>query len=153
MKHRHKRLLLLGVALSGLAVASVLVLQAFRQNMVFFYTPSQVSSGEAPKGRSFRIGGMVEAGSVRRQDDGLTVSFVVTDTAHTIPVSYRGILPDLFREEKGVVAQGSLNDDGHFVAEQVLAKHDENYMPPEAAEALKQAKGAERSTAAYGAAQ
>ena len=149
MKQRRKRLLLVAAAMSALAVAAVLVLRAFQQNMVFFYTPTQVSSGEVPKGRSFRIGGMVEAGSLRREADGLTVKFVVTDTARHIPVSYRGILPDLFREEKGVVAQGRLNEDGHFIAEQVLAKHDENYMPPEAAEALKRAGGA----AVYGAAQ
>ena len=140
MKTRHKRLsfLLLGVAALGLA--SVFVLNAFNSNLVFFFSPSQVAAKEAPVGRSFRIGGMVETGSLKRESDGLTVNFVVTDTAKTIPVVYNGILPDLFKEGKGVVAQGKLTDDGVFHADEVLAKHDENYMPPEAAAALKNAK-------------
>jgi len=115
------------------------VLNAFQSNLVFFFTPSQVASNEAPRDRSFRVGGLVEAGSVVREKDALTVRFKVTDTAKTIPVVYTGILPDLFREGKGVVAQGKLGADGTFKATEVLAKHDENYMPPEAADALKKA--------------
>jgi len=114
------------------------VLSAFQQNLVFFFTPTQVAANEAPQGRAFRVGGMVEVGSVKRQPDGVTVHFVVTDTAKSIPVAYKGVLPDLFREGKGVVTQGRL-ENGLFVASEVLAKHDENYMPPEAAEALKKA--------------
>src|SRR5919204_6018707 len=121
----------------ALGVATALVLSAFNRNLVFFFTPSQVAANEAPLGRTFRIGGMVVVGSVKR--DGVEVRFAVTDTAKTIPVVYRGALPDLFREGKGVVAQGQLGDDGVFHAREVLAKHDENYMPPEAAEALKRA--------------
>ncbi len=139
MKARHKRLILISAGLGALGLAAWLVLSAFQQNMVFFFTPTQVFSGEAPKGRSFRIGGMVEEGSIKRQADGLTVAFVVTDTAKKIPVTYKGILPDLFKEGKGVVAQGKLGHDGNFVAEEVLAKHDENYMPSEAAYAVKKA--------------
>ena len=116
---------------------SALVLNAFQSNLVFFYTPSQIAANEAPQGKSFRVGGMVETGSVKR--NGVEVRFMVTDTANTIPVVYSGILPDLFREGKGVVAQGQLGPDGIFRAREVLAKHDENYMPPEAAAALKQA--------------
>jgi len=129
----------LGVA--ALAVAATLVLSAFQKNLVFFFTPTQVAENEAPHGRTFRIGGLVEPGSVKRQADGVTVRFVVTDTAKSIPVVYKGILPDLFREGKGVVTQGRLGTNGVFEASEVLAKHDENYMPPEAAEALKQAHG------------
>jgi cytochrome c-type biogenesis protein CcmE len=128
-----------------LGVAAALVLNAFQSNLVFFFSPSQVLANEAPLGRAFRIGGMVEAGSVKRQNDGLTVRFNVTDTARTVPVVYTGILPDLFREGKGVVAQGQLGTDGVFHASQVLAKHDENYMPPEAAHALEQAQKAQKS--------
>jgi cytochrome c-type biogenesis protein CcmE len=126
-------------ALAGLGVAAALVLSAFRSNLVFFFTPTQVSAHEAPRDRAFRMGGLVEAGSVTREKDGLTVRFRVTDTAQTIPVVYVGILPDLFREGKGVVAQGRLGPDGTFKASEVLAKHDENYLPPEAAEALRKA--------------
>jgi len=115
------------------------VLNAFQSNLVFFFTPTQVASNEAPRDRAFRIGGLVEAGSVARERDGLTVKFRVTDTAKTIPVVYTGILPDLFREGKGVVAQGRIGTDGTFKASEILAKHDENYMPPEAADALKKA--------------
>jgi cytochrome c-type biogenesis protein CcmE len=142
LKSRHKRLILLAGALAALGIATALVLSAFRKNLVFFITPTQILSGDAPHGRAFRIGGMVEAGSLRRQADGVTVSFVVTDLAHGVKVNYRGILPDLFKEGKGVVAQGRLGADHVFVADQVLAKHDENYMPPEATEALKQGKAA-----------
>jgi cytochrome c-type biogenesis protein CcmE len=141
MKPRYKRLswVLGGVVVLG--VASALVLSAFNRNLVFFFTPSQVASKEAPLDRTFRIGGLVEPGSVKRQQDGVTVQFVVTDTAKSLTVVYRGILPDLFREGKGVVTQGRLNPDGTFTANEVLAKHDENYMPPEAADAVKQAHG------------
>ncbi len=123
--------------LVALGIATALVLMAFEKNLVFFFTPSQVAANEAPQGKTFRIGGMVLEGSVKRE--GVEVQFVVTDTARNLPVVYRGPLPDLFREGKGVVAQGQLGPDGVFRAREVLAKHDENYMPPEAAEAVKRA--------------
>ena len=138
MKPRHKRAALIVGGIAVLAIAAALVLNAFQSNLVFFFTPSQIASGEAPKNRTFRVGGMVKTGTVQR--DNLTVSFVVTDTAKEVPVRYTGILPDLFREGKGVVAQGKLGDDGLFVASEVLAKHDENYMPPEAKHAVDQAQ-------------
>lgn len=138
MKPRHKRILAIVVGLAALGVASALVLTAFQENLVFFFTPSQVAANEAPQGRTFRIGGMVETGSVKRS--GIEVRFVVTDTAKSIPVVYSGALPDLFREGKGVVAQGQLGADGVFRAREVLAKHDENYMPPEAAHAVEKAQ-------------
>ena len=137
MKPRHKRLALIGGIVAAVGVAVALVLNAFQSNLVFFYSPSQVAAKEAPLGRTFRIGGLVLAGSVKRE--GTDVQFVVTDTAQTIAVQFTGILPDLFKEGKGVVAQGQLRGDGVFVAREVLAKHDENYMPPEATEALKRA--------------
>ena len=127
-----------GVAL--IAIAAALVLNAFQGNVVFFFSPSQVAANEAPLDRTFRVGGMVEKGSVKRRTDGLTVEFIVTDTAKSIPVVYTGILPDLFKEGKGVVTQGRLGADGVFRATEVLAKHDENYMPPEAAHALSKAE-------------
>jgi cytochrome c-type biogenesis protein CcmE len=127
-----------GVAL--IAIAAALVLNAFQGNVVFFFSPSEVATGKAPVAKTFRIGGMVEKGSVKRLPDGVTVQFVVTDSAKTIPVQYSGILPDLFKEGKGVVAQGKLAADGTFRASEVLAKHDENYMPPEAAHAMSQAE-------------
>ena len=133
-------LIVTGLAILGLAAA--LVLNAFRSNLVFFFTPTQVAAHEAPQGRSFRIGGLVEKGSVKRQPDGVTVRFVVTDTLKSVPVTFTGILPDLFKEGKGVVAQGKLGPDGIFAASEVLAKHDENYMPPEAADALERANKA-----------
>jgi cytochrome c-type biogenesis protein CcmE len=139
LKPRTKRALAIVAGIAALGVAVALVLNAFQSNLVFFFTPTQVASHEAPQGRAFRIGGLVETGSVVRDKDALTVHFRVTDTAQTIPVVYTGILPDLFREGKGVVAQGKLESDGTFHASEVLAKHDENYMPPEAAEALKKA--------------
>jgi len=139
LKNRTKRGLWIAAGLAGLGIAAALVLNAFQSNLVFFLTPSQVAANEAPRDRNFRIVGLVEAGSVARDRDGLTVRFRVTDTAKTIPVIYIGILPDLFREGKGVVAQGRIGSDGVFQAKEVLAKHDENYMPPEAAEALKKA--------------
>ena len=137
MKPRHKRAAIIVGVLAAFGVAVGLVLNAFNSNLVFFYTPTQIASKEAPEGRTFRVGGLVEAGSVKRE--GVTVRFTVTDTAKTVPVRYEGVLPDLFKEGKGVVAQGQLGTDGVFAAREVLAKHDENYMPPEAAEALKQA--------------
>jgi cytochrome c-type biogenesis protein CcmE len=139
MKPRHRRIALIVAGVTGLALAAALVLSAFQQNLVFFFTPSQVAANEAPHGRAFRVGGMVEAGSVKRQPDGVTVHFTVTDTARSIPVAYKGVLPDLFREGKGVVTQGRL-ENGLFVASEVLAKHDENYMPPAAADAVKKAQ-------------
>ena len=139
MKPRHKRFAMVGAGVAALAIVATLVLTAFQKNLVFFFTPSQVAANEAPQGRTFRIGGLVEAGSVKRQPDGITVHFVVTDTAKSIPVFYRGVLPDLFKEGKGVVAQGRLDAKGVFEASEVLAKHDENYMPPEAAEAVNKA--------------
>jgi cytochrome c-type biogenesis protein CcmE len=142
MKPRHRRIALIVMGVAGLCIAVVLVLQAFNQNLVFFFTPTQVAANEAPAHRSFRVGGMVEKGSVKRQADGITVQFVVTDTAKSIPVTYKGVLPDLFKEGKGVVAQGRL-ENGAFVASEVLAKHDENYMPPEAADAVKRAQASQ----------
>ncbi|MFP5380657.1 MAG: cytochrome c maturation protein CcmE [Gammaproteobacteria bacterium] len=145
MKSRHKKLALIVLVVAALGIAAGLVLNAFQSNLVFFFSPTQVANGEAPTGRAFRIGGLVEEGSIQRQPDGLSVHFVVTDTARTIPVVYTGILPDLFKEGKGVVAEGQLGSDGVFTATQVLAKHDENYMPPEAAHAVEQAQKAQQS--------
>jgi len=142
MKPRHKRIALIAAALAAVGIAVALILNAFQSNLVFFFTPTQVMAHEAPQGRSFRIGGMVEQGSLKRQADGVTVHFVVTDTMKSVPVAFKGILPDLFKEGKGVVAQGKLSADGVFTASEVLAKHDENYMPPEAADAVERAKKA-----------
>jgi len=142
MKRRHKRIGIIIVGLAGLAFAAFLVANAFRQNLVFFFSPTQVAAKEAPVDRTFRIGGLVQDGTVKRDSDGLTVRFTVTDTAANIPVVYKGILPDLFKEGRGCVAQGKLGADGVFQADQVLAKHDENYMPPEAGEAIDKAKHA-----------
>ena len=138
MKPRHKRIALIGGGLASLAVAAVLVLKALDSNIALYVTPSEVAAGKAPQGKAFRIGGLVKDGSVKRSD--LTVRFVITDTAKEIPVAYTGILPDLFREGKGAVVQGRLGDDGVFAASEVLAKHDENYMPPEAKHAVEQAQ-------------
>ena len=146
MKPRHKRLALIGLGLAALAGAAALILNAFQSNLVFFFTPSQVAAHEVPQGRSFRIGGLVQQGSLQRQAGGVTVRFVVTDTAQSIPVEYDGILPDLFKEGRGVVAQGMLGADGVFHAKEVLAKHDENYMPPEAADAVQRAQKAMRES-------
>ena len=140
MKPRTRRGLAIVAGLAALGVASALVLNAFQSNLVFFFSPSQIAANEAPRGQAFRLGGLVEVGSIKRVPNGLTVNFVVTDLAQKIPVSYTGLLPDLFLEGKGVVAQGKLGADGIFHAEQVLAKHDENYMPPEAAQALANAR-------------
>jgi cytochrome c-type biogenesis protein CcmE len=148
MTPRSKRFAAIVAGLAALGVATALVLNAFQSNLVFFFSPSQVASQEAPKDRAFRVGGLVEAGSLQRDADGLTVRFIVTDTAKTVPVTYTGMLPDLFQEGKGVVAQGRLGPDGVFHAEQVLAKHDENYMPPEAADALEKAKHGQMSSLA-----
>ena len=137
MTPRQKRLTIIVGILAAVGGATALVLNAFNSNLVFFYSPSQVAAHEAPEGRPFRIGGMVTNGSVKR--DGVDVVFTVTDLAKSMQVHYRGPLPDLFKEGKGVVAQGKLGPDGVFTAQEVLAKHDENYMPPEAAAALKQA--------------
>jgi len=139
MKPRAKRLGWILGGLAALGIAAGMVLNAFRSNLVFFYTPSQIAAKEAPQGRAFRVGGLVESGSLSREPNTLTVHFRVTDTAQTIPVTYTGLLPDLFKEGKGVVAQGTLGSDGVFHANEVLAKHDENYMPPAAAEAVKKA--------------
>lgn len=147
MKTRHKRIALIVAGLGTLGVAAWLVLSAFQKNLVFFFTPTQVMAGEAPRGRSFRVGGMVENGSVQRMQDGVTVRFIVTDTAQKMPVTYKGILPDLFKEGKGVVAQGKIGNDGIFAAEEVLAKHDENYMPPDAAYAMKKGQEAKQKMA------
>ncbi len=136
MKTRHKRLLLIALGLVVLGLVAALVLNAFRSNLVFFFSPTQVAAGEAPKGRAFRIGGLVKEGSLSREADGITVAFTITDTAHDMPVRYKGILPALLKEGNGAVAQGKLGDDGLFTASEVLAKHDENYMPPEAAKAV-----------------
>lgn len=138
MKPRHKRAAIIAGGLAAIGLASYFVLNAFENSLVFFFTPTQVASGEAPKNRAFRVGGMVKEGSVQRNN--LTVSFIVTDTIKEVPVSYTGILPDLFREGKGVVAQGKLDEAGLFGASEVLAKHDENYMPPEAQHAMDQAQ-------------
>jgi cytochrome c-type biogenesis protein CcmE len=148
MKSRHKKLILIAVVVLALGAVAALVLNAFRSNLVFFFSPTQVVNGEAPRDRAFRIGGLVEEGSLRREKDGVTAHFRVTDTAQAIPVTYKGLLPDLFKEGKGVVAEGRLTDSGLFVAGQVLAKHDENYMPPEAASALEQAQKAQKTLVA-----
>ena len=140
MKPRTRRLAWIAAGLGTLCIAAALVLSAFQSNLVFFFTPSQIAANESPQGRPFRVGGLVETGSLAREPDSLTVRFRVTDTAKTIPVSYTGLLPDLFKEGKGVVAQGTLEADGIFHASEVLAKHDENYMPPQAKDAVDQAR-------------
>lgn len=145
MKRRHKRVGIIFVGLAGLSLAAFLVASAFRENLVFFFSPTQVAAREAPVDRTFRIGGLVQDGTLKRDPDGLTVRFTVTDTAASIPVVYKGILPDLFKEGRGCVAQGRIGSDGVFQAEQVLAKHDENYMPPEAGEAIDKAKHAKEA--------
>jgi len=148
MKPRQKRLVFILVAVAALALVVGLVLNALDKNVSLYFTPTQVFNNEAPQGRSFRIGGVVEEGSVKRQKDGLSVHFVITDRHKSIPVIYKGILPDLFKEGKGVVAQGKVEADGMMHAEEVLAKHDENYMPPEAADALKKGETANASAVA-----
>jgi len=150
MKPRHQRMAAIAAGVVLVAIAAALVLNAFQGNVVFFFSPSQVAAKEAPVEKTFRIGGMVEKGSLKRRADGLTVEFVVTDTAKSIPVVYTGILPDLFKEGKGVVAQGKLGPDGAFHASEVLAKHDENYMPPEAAHALSKAEAEKAARSVIG---
>lgn len=140
MKTRHKRIAFIAVGVASIGLAAFFALKAFNQNIVFFFSPSQVVAKEAPVGRNFRIGGLVEKGTLKREPDGLTARFTVTDTASSIPVVYKGILPDLFKEGRGCVAQGHVGNDGVFYADQVLAKHDENYMPPEAAQGIEKAK-------------
>ena len=139
MTARQRRFMWVAIGVLVLCAAAAFVLNAFQSNLVFFFTPTQVAQGEAPQGRIFRIGGLVKEGSLQRQD--VQVQFVVTDTARDIPVVYSGLLPDLFKEGKGVVAQGRLDEQGLFVASEVLAKHDENYMPPEVARAIKEKHG------------
>jgi cytochrome c-type biogenesis protein CcmE len=146
MKRRHKRIGIILAGVAGLSLAAFLALSAFQNNLVFFFSPTQVAAKEAPVNRTFRIGGLVEEGTLKRDNDGLTVRFTVTDTAASIPVVFKGILPDLFKEGRGCVAQGRLGDDGVFRAEEVLAKHDENYMPPEAGEAIDKAKHAKEAS-------
>jgi cytochrome c-type biogenesis protein CcmE len=148
MKPRQKRFVFIAVAVAGVSLAVGLVLYALRGNVNLYFTPTQVFNKEVPLGRSFRIGGLVEEGSIKREKDGLTTSFIITDTVKKIPVTYKGILPDLFKEGKGVVAQGKVEADGVMHADEVLAKHDENYMPPEAADALKKAEAANAADAA-----
>jgi cytochrome c-type biogenesis protein CcmE len=140
MKRRHKRIAFIVAGVAGLGIAAYLVASAFRNNLVFFFSPTQVAAKEAPVGRTFRIGGLVQEGTLKR--DGLKAEFIVTDTAASVPVVYNGILPDLFKEGRGCVAQGKISADGVFHADQVLAKHDENYMPPEAGQAVDKAKHA-----------
>ena len=136
---RKKRLILIGLMVAGIAIAAGFALKAFNENLMFFYAPSAIAKGEAPTNHTIRVGGLVTTGSVERMTDGLTVRFDITDNQETVTVQYTGILPDLFREGQGIVALGSLGDSGIFMADEVLAKHDENYMPPEVADALKTA--------------
>jgi cytochrome c-type biogenesis protein CcmE len=143
MKPRHKRIALIAGGLAAIGIAAALVLNALDSNIALYVTPSEVAAGKAPQDKAFRIGGMVKEGSIKRVDT--TVSFVVTDTVKEIPVSYTGILPDLFKEGKGAVVQGRLGADGRFAASEVLAKHDENYMPPAAQHAVEQAQKAQQT--------
>ena len=142
MKRRHRRIGFIVAGLAGLGIAAALVVCAFQKNLVFFFSRTQVVAKQAPVGRTFRVGGLVEKGTLKRDNDGLTAHFMITDTAKTIPVVYKGILPDLFKEGRGCVAQGHVGSDGVFYADQVLAKHDENYMPPQAGQAIDEAKAA-----------
>ena len=143
MKPRHKRFAIIAGGLAAIGIAAVFVLNALDSNIALYVTPSEVAAGKAPQGKAFRIGGMVKEGSIKR--DNITVNFVVTDTVKEIPVAYTGILPDLFKEGKGAVVQGKLGPDGKFTASEVLAKHDENYMPPAAKDAVDQAQKAQKS--------
>lgn len=136
MTPRRQRMILIGLVAVGVAISAVLALRAFQENLLFFFSPSQIAAGEAPSDQVFRLGGMVLQDSIEREPGSLTLSFVVTDYAHSMPVHYTGVLPDLFGEDQGVVARGRLDGQGGFVAEEILAKHDENYMPPEVADAL-----------------
>jgi cytochrome c-type biogenesis protein CcmE len=143
MTPRRQRMVFIGLVLAAVVVSAIFATQAFRNNLLFFFSPTQIADGEAPTERQFRLGGMVLDGSVAREEGSLTVGFVVTDYAHSVPVSYTGILPDLFQEGQGVVAVGRMDRAGQFTADQIIAKHDENYMPPEVAEALERARAAE----------
>ena len=140
MTPRRKRMIAVGVLLTGMAITAVLLISAFRQNLLYFYTPTQIANGEAAIDKGIRIGGLVKDGSLQRTEGTLEISFLVTDKVNEIPVKYSGILPDLFREGQGIVARGKMDENGVFVAEEILAKHDENYMPPEAQDALDAAK-------------
>ena len=142
MTPRRQRMILIGLVAVGVTISAVLALRAFQENLLFFFSPSQIAAGEAPNDRVFRLGGMVLQDSIEREPGSLTLSFVVTDYAHSMPVHYTGVLPDLFGEDQGVVARGRLDDQGGFIAEEILAKHDENYMPPEVADALARAEEA-----------
>src|SRR5437773_10924796 len=144
MKKRHKRAVFIFACLAAIGLATWLVRGAFRNNLVFFFSPTQIATKEAPVGKTFRIGGLVQDGTLKRDNDGLTIRFTVTDTANTIPVVYKGILPDLFKEGRGCVAQGRVGSDGVFYADQIMAKHDENYMSPEAAKAVEQGQDMEK---------
>lgn len=147
MKPRHKKLAIIVSAVIGVSVAALFVLDAFQSNLVFFHSPSDVLAGKTPTDRTIRLGGLVQTGSIQKSEHGLKVDFIVTDNVKSIPVQYTGILPDLFREGQGVIAQGRLQPDNSFIAEEVLAKHDENYMPPEVADALKRAEQSPGGTA------
>ena len=140
MKPRRQRMILVALVGAGVVLSAGLALRAFQENLLYFFTPSQIAAGEAPDNRAYHLGGMVLENSIERDSGSLTVNFVVTDYAHTMPVSYSGVLPDLFAENQGVVARGHLGENGRFVADEILAKHDENYMPPEIAEAMAQAE-------------
>ena len=140
MKPRRQRMILVALVAAGVVLSAGLALRAFQENLLYFFTPSQIAAGEAPGNRAYHLGGMVLENSIERDSGSLTVNFVVTDYAHTMPVSYSGVLPDLFAENQGVVARGRLGENGRFVADEILAKHDENYMPPEIAEAMAQAE-------------
>ena len=144
MKRRHKRLIFIFASLAAVSLAIFLILRALGKNIAYSFSPTQVAAKEAPVNKTFRIGGLVQNGTLKRDSDGLTVRFTVTDTASNIPVVYKGILPDLFKEGRGCVAQGRVGSDGVFYADQIMAKHDENYMPPEAAQALDKAKDMEK---------
>jgi cytochrome c-type biogenesis protein CcmE len=141
MKKRYQRAMLISLVVAGVGIAVALTLRAFNENILYFYTPVQVASGEAPDGRRFRLGGLVTVGSITREPGSLKVRFLVTDNQKSLPVEYEGVLPDLFRDGQGVIAHGTMSGDGVFVADEVLAKHDENYMPPEVAAALQKTHG------------
>lgn len=144
MTRRRQRMVLVGLILAGVTGATALAITAIGQNMLYFFSPTQIKAGEAPAAHNFRVGGLVVANTIRRDPDGLTVRFDVTDNSNTVTVAYQGILPDLFREGQGIVARGQLGHEGTFIAEEVLAKHDENYMPPEVHDALQTAESGGR---------
>ena len=141
MTARQQRMLVVALILAGVGIATAFGLRAFQENLLYYYSPSQVAAGEPPVGRKFRVGGLVVPGTIRREEGKIDVNFDLTDNGEVVTVTYAGILPDLFREGQGIIAHGKLNGEGVFVAEEVLAKHDENYMPPEVAESLKQVHG------------